>query len=241
MPFHAAPDLAAATLPSRRAVLALLPAAVGATLAGCAAPLPPVTWVRLPVDEPGAASAGLSPRTLAIRPAGDSLPRGGAPVDAAASAQIGAPVWQLMAPVALPGHLDRDALLLPQGSAGRLQAQGQVRWAEPLRDAVPRLLRLDLSRALGAPVWAAPLPPGLQPTHQLRVELLALDVQPGGRSVLLQARYSVADAQGRRAPRAGDLRLVVHATGTDADALVLAHRQALAQLATQLAALVWPS
>lgn len=178
------------------------------SLLGCAAPLPPATWVRLPVQA--------------------DVPRVPTP---------GADTWQLMAPVALPGHLDRDALLLPQGSAS-LRALGQVRWAEPLRDAVPRLLRLDLSQALGSTVWSAPLPPGLLPTRQLRVELLALDVGADGRSVRLQARYSVADAQGRTAPRAGDIRLDVAAADSSVDALVAAHRQAVAQLATQLAAQV---
>jgi hypothetical protein len=50
-------------------------------------------------------------------------------------------VWQLMAPVVLPGHLDHDALLVPHDGGGTLRAQTSLRWAEPLRDVVPRLLR----------------------------------------------------------------------------------------------------
>lgn len=75
-------------------------------LAGCASPLPPVQWVRLPDQSPGAATAPPPPAGVS---------------------------WQLMAPVPLPGHLDRDALLVPQGRAG-LQPLGGARWAEPLRD-----------------------------------------------------------------------------------------------------------
>ena len=67
-------------------------------------------------------------------------------------------VLQLLLPVALPEVLERDALVVAQGQAGVLALPGH-RWAEPLRDAVPRLLRQDLALLLGeARVWAAPPP-----------------------------------------------------------------------------------
>lgn len=180
-------------------------------LAGCASPLPALQWVRLPAE-----------------PAQRAAPLVAAPAHAGT-------VWQLVAPVALPGHLDREALLLPQGRAG-LQALGAARWAEPLREAVPRLLRLDLARALGAEVWAAPLPPGLRPTRQLRIELLAFDITADGLGVALQARWSVADATGATPPQLGNAAFVTAASGSDADALAAAHRQALATLAERVAA-----
>lgn len=176
---------------------------------GCASPLPALQWLRLPAQVPGLAAP--APR-LATGPA-----------------------WQLMAPVQLPGHLDRDALLVPQGSAG-LQPLGGARWAEPLRDAVPRLLRQDLGQLLGAPLWAAPLPPGVRPGRQLRLEIGALDVAADGRSVLLQARWSLADPAGATAPQLGEAAFSTAADGTDADALAVAHRRALWQLAQRIAA-----
>lgn len=207
---HAQPLLASP--PRRTALLATLVAVAGG-LSACSTPLPAIEWVRLPAEGP-------EPIAAAAAPAG-----------AAPS------VWQLVAPVALPGHLDRDALLVPQGAAG-LQPLGGARWAEPLRDAVPRLLRADLSRALGSTVWAAPLPPGVHPTRQLRVEFSALDVTPDGRGVSLQSRWSMADASGARAPRVGEAALVTAASGTDANALAAAHRLALQQLAQRIAAWV---
>lgn len=196
-------------MPTRRHLLcAALPGTVALLLGGCASGgLPPVRWVRLPADAPGAA------------------PATGAPVPG---------VWQLIAPVQLPGHLDRDALLVPQGVAG-LQGLGGARWAEPLRDAVPRLLRQDLEREFGTPLWTAPLPPGVRPTRQLRIELTALDVTADQRGVALAARWSLADAQGGSRPAVFDARFDTPAGGSDADALVLAHRQALAQLARRIA------
>jgi hypothetical protein len=198
--------------PWRRVAALGAPLAATLLLAACAGPaLPPAQWWRLPAEAappvPSAAAA------------------------AAPSAQ--APVWQLVGGVPLPGHLERDALLVPDAT-GALQPRGAARWAEPLRDAVPRLLRHDLARALGAPVWTAPLPPGVLPTRQLRVELLAFDVAPGARGVTLQARYSLTGPG--LAPRAGELAFSQRVEGGDTAALVQAHRDALATLAQRLAA-----
>ena len=172
-----------------RARIAALCCAIG--LSACAsAPAP--QWVRLPAATP--------PHT----------PEVNAPKAAASP-----PTWQLMLPVRLPDYLDRDALLVPQGQAG-LQALPGYRWAEPLRESVPRLLRQDLAALLGeSQVWTAPLPPGLLVQHQLRVELLELQADAERLSVLLRARRVLAvdaSAHEARAPegsqryRAGDLR-----------------------------------
>jgi hypothetical protein len=195
-------------MPTRRLLLiAALPFAAP-LLDGCASGSPPpLRWLRLPAEPP---EPGLPPA---------------APVPG---------VWQLMAPVQLPGHLDRDALLVPQGAAG-LQGLGGARWAEPLRDAVPRLLRQDLEREFGTPLWSAPLPPGVRPTRQLRVELLAFDVAADQRAVQLAARWSLADAAGGTRPTLSESRFTTPAAGSDADALAMAHRQALAELARRIA------
>ncbi len=187
------------------AVLALL-------LGGCGSgPLPPLQWIRLPAQSPD----------MSMVPAEIAAP----------SATM---VWQLMGSVGLPGHLDRDALLVPQGRAG-LQPLGSARWAEPLRDAVPRLLRQDLVRQLGAPLWVAPLPPGVVPTHQLRLEIAAFDVAADARSISVQARWTLADAKGTVAPRVFDAAFNTAAAAPDADALAAAHRLALWQLAGRIA------
>lgn len=194
---------------SRRHWLAMLGAGTLAALAGCISgpTLPPAHWVRLPA-QPTA-----------------PLP---------APTQASAHVWQLVLPLDVPGYLERDALLVPQGEAG-LQPLAGVRWAEPLRDAVPRLLREDLATLLGTPIWVNPLPAGVRPTRQLRVEVLQLDVVPGRTGVALHARWSVADPQGRTPTRSGEARISQPAMATDADALVLAHRAALARLAEAIA------
>jgi uncharacterized protein len=199
---------------SRRACLPWL-LSLPIVLGACAGPaLPTPQWWRLPAEAaPPAAPAAVPTRE----------------------------VWQLVGAVALPGHLDRDALLVPvAGSAARLQPREAARWAEPLRDALPRLLRADLASALGAPLWTAPLPAGLQPTRLLRLELVAFDLQPGLRGLQVQARYTLASAGlagTGLAPRAGEIAFVQAVTADETEALVLAHRAAIATLAQRLAAL----
>lgn len=209
---HLPPRSASSMSAVRLALAASLAAMSAALLLACASPLPALTWVRLPADAPGAE-----------------------PPTAAATREV----WQLMTPVALPGYLDRDALLVGAGTAS-LQPLGGARWAEPLRDAVPRLLQRDLTRVLGVPLWMAPLPPGVLPTRQLRVALDALDVLPDGSGVRLQARWTVADPQGAAAPQVAMADFVTPAAASSADALAAAHRLAIWQLAQRIAAGVAP-
>ena len=185
--------------------------ALAITLAGCASPAPPLRLYNLAVAPPPGVAA---PAAAAATAAGDT--------------------WQL-APLRLPAYLDRDSLLMPAGGS-QLQPLDGHRWAEPLRDALPRLLQEDL-RALRGParVWAAPLPAGLVIQRQLAVELLALDVMPDRAGVHLRARWTLADPTGATAPQVGQADLRATATSGEPGALVAAHRLALWQLAERIA------
>jgi uncharacterized lipoprotein YmbA len=166
-----------------------------------------------------------APQLYTLRPAPP------VPVEAVPGTQV----LQLMLPVVLPELLERDALWLPQGQAG-VRALASHRWAEPLRDAVPRLLRQDLAALMGeARVWVAPLPAGANITRQLRVEVLVLQVNADQRGVTLQARWTVSDPGGRVAPVVQNTQVSVPATASEPDAWVVAQRLALWQLAVQVA------
>ncbi len=185
-----------------------LPLLVVALLASCASPVPPPALYQLRAAPP--------------------VP---VPVQALASTQV----LQLLLPVAVPEALHRDTLLVPQGQGG-VKALAGHRWAEPLADAVPRLLRQDLSALLGdSRVWAAPLPAGVAITRQLRVEILALQATPDRSAVLLEARWTLSDPAGRTAPQVQTTQITAPSIGTDADALAAAHRLALWRLAEQVA------
>ena len=194
-------------------------------LAGCAGPaLPPIRLYTLHLALPPAlapAVIGTAGVTASAVPVAGSTPATG--------------TWQL-APLRLPAYLDRDALLLPVGSS-HLQPLDGHRWAEPLRDALPRLLQEDLRTLRGpAQVWAAPLPAGLRIDRQLAVELLALDVTPDRAAVHLRARWTLADPTGALALQVGQADLRAAAAGSEPGQLVAAHRLALWRLAERIAA-----
>lgn len=220
----------------RRALLCLMGVGAGATalgpLAGCAASaVPPTTWLRLAADWPPSAGQGTAA-------SGSPNATGGPSATGNPAAQSGE-VWQLMQPLPLPAHLDRDSLFLPQGADGALvRPLAGARWVEPLRDAVPRLLREDLSRRMGGqPLWVAPLPPGLAPTRQLRVEITTFEIGGDGRTLATWARWSIADARGARPPVAHETRFGTPAARPEAaESWALAHRQAIVALAERIAA-----
>lgn len=144
------------------------------------------------------------------------------------------PTWAL-GPVVLPDYLDRDAIVRTSGLASLVSNTGE-RWAESLRDAVPRLLQQDLARLRGTDsVWRMPMPPGVVAERQLRVEIQRLDADSAGRSVVLQARWTLIDPSGASKPVVAERRIEVSVAGADTDALVSAHRAALWQLAQAIA------
>jgi len=143
-------------------------------------------------------------------------------------------VLQLIS-VTLPEVLERDALVLAQGQSGVQTLPGH-RWAEPLREAVPRLLRQDLALRMGdARVWAAAVPAGVVVTRQLRVEVLLLQTAADRNAVQLQARWTLSDPLGRTPPLVRMTQLSVPSSSGTPDAWVVAHRLALWQLSEQVA------
>lgn len=195
-----------ATSPSRRARLAATITLASALMAGCASS-PPVRLFQLRAEPP-----------VAVGPL--AIPSGW--------------TWQL-ASVRLPEYLDRDALVVPVGQSG-LQAHSTERWAEPLRNAVPRLLRTDLASLLGEDrIWTAPLPAGVVVTRQIRLDVLAFEPVADLSAVRLRARWTVLDTTGATPPRNESAELIAPARGHDTDSLVSAHRLALWRLAERLA------
>jgi len=193
--------------PAFSALSALL---LSAWLAGCASSAPPPRFYRLALDTPTAAT---------LAPA--AAPRPGA--------------WLLQLPVRMPEYLERDALWLPTGGSDLTPLPDQ-RWAEPLREAVPRLLRHDLAQLLGNDkVWSGSAPTGVAVAGTLKLELLALEATPERNGVRLSARWSLVDPLNKQPPQVGQADLLAPSAGPAPGQLVDAHRLALWQLAQQLA------
>ena len=193
-------------------VMAPTAAAISLLIAACssAPQAPPPQYYQLRLDAPAVADRSTTPASAGI--------------------------WQLMSPIRLPEYLERDVLWLPVGEAG-LQPLPGHRWAEPLDEAVPRILLHDLAQLHGAgQVWSGSVPSGVTISRQLRVQVLDLSAAPDRRSVKLSARCSVSDPQHGVPLRILEIQLSVPSTGVEPDALVAAHRLALWQMAREIAA-----
>lgn len=148
--------------------------------------------------------------------------------------------WVLSPQVRLPELLDRDELLVGEGSAG-LRPLPEARWAEPLRDALPRLLADDLWRL------RQPYPVSLGKPHAPEGESLRLVVQVdewlarpegGGLLLKLRARWHWLPLQapaGTTLPAPGSAELSVPSSA-QADALADAYRRSVTLLATRIVA-----
>ena len=148
--------------------------------------------------------------------------------------------WVLSPQVALPELLDRDEILVGEGSAG-LRPLPEARWAEPLSEALPRLLAEDLWR-LRQPY---PVTVGKQNTPD--GESLRLIVQvdewlarpdSSGLQLRLRARWHWLPLQapaGTALPPPGSADLSLPCS-MQADALADAYRRSVMQLAARIVA-----
>jgi uncharacterized protein len=185
-------------------------ACVAGALGACSSTSAPLRWYRLP-SEP---------------PAGEPAPR------AAAGAASGAAVWELNPALPMPELLGRDTLLVEEGDAGIRLLHGH-RWAEPLRDALPRLLRDDLARFVPG-LWTGPAAPNAALAGRVQVELLALQGSLPRRQVVLAARWVVTSGASAP-PRAYRADETVPWTEASPESLVVAQRVAMWRLAQRIA------
>jgi len=203
-------------LPSRRQGLCTLLAFAAAALAGCATR-----------DTPARRLYGLT---------------GTPPLPPEAKPGQDGRAWVLSPQIALPELLDRDEILVAEGSAG-LRPWPEARWAEPLRDALPRVLAEDLWR-LRQPY---PVALGGTPQSDASGESLRLVVQvdewlarPEGTGLQLHLRahwhWTPLHAPANTAlPVAGRAELTVPCAG-QADALADAYRRSVMLLAARIVA-----
>lgn len=184
---------------------------LGGGLGGCGTPAPPLRWYRLPTE----------------LPAGQTPP----------SPDPGVGVWALSPKLPMPELLERDTLLVEEGGAGIRLLQGH-RWAEPLRDALPRLLRHDLALWLPG-LWPSPVSPGVALTGLVQAELLALQGNLTTQQVRVAARWVITPgnaAPAGAAQRAMQADLSVPWADAGVGSLVLAQRAAMWRLAARIAA-----
>lgn len=148
--------------------------------------------------------------------------------------------WVVSPQLTLPELLDRSELLVAEGEAG-LRPWPEARWAEPLRDALPRVLADDLARLRQPyPVTLATPANGDVQSLRLLVQVDEWLARPDGSGLTLRLRArwhwaSLKAPPGTALPPAGQADLSLACTA-DADALAGAYRQSVLQLAARIVA-----
>jgi uncharacterized lipoprotein YmbA len=139
-------------------------------------------------------------------------------------------------PVGLPPAVDQQPIVVRRGGGGdaTLTLLETERWAGPLADELRGALAAQLGRRLGARDATGLGRPADLPLLRVKLEVRRFDSVPGAHA-LIEADWSLARSDRADAPRllCGSVQRV--AAGAGVDAVVQAHRQALAAIAAQIA------
>jgi len=137
----------------------------------------------------------------------------------------------LLRPLVLPGYLEAYPVVIGR-KGNTLIVSDKTEWAEPLTDAVARVLRDALSQRLDASrVLIAG--DGRIPDADLTVEFLTLDPQQG--ALRLDAKWSFSCTARDRASHGGRTSLDIPLEAATAPAVAAATADALGRLADVLA------
>lgn len=157
-----------------------------------------------------------------------------APPVAAAVRAVPAPYPFELLPVNVPAQVDVPQLVVRTGGQGMQLLDGQ-RWVAPLGDEIRGALSADLAQALGVADMSG-LPGNGKPRLRIMLDVRRFESVPGDHA-LIQAAWSLRLTGGSGGQGALACVSVASAkVGPGYDALVAGHQQALASLATRIAA-----
>ena len=135
-------------------------------------------------------------------------------------------------PVSIPASVDRNEMVLDLGG-NQVEISDDDQWAEPLRDAIPRVVAETLSRDLGTSrVLASRMAAGAPVDFRVSIEVQRFDSSLAG-GATIDALWTVTPRRGTA--RSG--RTVAHepVAAHDPGALAAAHSRALARIAGDIA------
>jgi uncharacterized protein len=139
-------------------------------------------------------------------------------------------------PVTLPAIVDRTQIVLNSGP-NRVTISEQSRWAEPLKENIPRVIAGDLAQLLGNDrVFAHPQAFVSDPDYRVLANIYRFDSIHGDAAVIdlqwiIRSKNNGAQIGGRTIRRET-------ANGNDFDSLVAAHERALAEVSREIAAAI---
>jgi len=154
------------------------------------------------------------------------------------AAAISATYHVVLGPVTIPEAVDRPQLVV-RHSAVRVVALEQERWAEPLREAVPRVL-VETMRNQSPSVSVTSLRTGVPVRADLRVivDVIRFDAVPG-QHVVIEARWWLRSSDGKAEREGTSLaRVTVQGGPQDYDALVAAEASGLAEIGADLSRII---
>lgn len=153
-------------------------------------------------------------------------PDPGAPPPAASTPSIS------VGPVSIPAAVDRNGMVFGLGP-NQVEISEDDRWAEPLRDAIPRVVAEALSHDLGTSrVLASRFASGAPVDFRVSIEVQRFDSSLAG-GATIDALWTVTPRKG--SARSG--RTLVHepVAAPDPAAVAAAHSRALARVARDIA------
>jgi len=137
-------------------------------------------------------------------------------------------------PVTVPEAVDRNQMVLRTG-ANQVEISEEHRWAEPLKDAIPRVIGETLSRELGTSrVLTSRSGAALPVDYRVAIEIQRFDSSLD-EGATVDALWTITTVQGG-ARRSGRTRVTEPAAARDPAALAAAHSRALERVAREIAA-----
>lgn len=138
-------------------------------------------------------------------------------------------------PATVPTIVDRPQIVLRTG-ANRVSLAEQSRWAEPLKDSIPRVIAGNLAQLLNADhVSAYPQAMSSDADYQVQIDVQRFESAPGD-AATIDILWSVQAAGETR--KEGRSLVREAAGGNDYDALVAAHDRALLAVSRDIASAI---
>ena len=151
-----------------------------------------------------------------------------------ALAPDGLPYRVEIGPVTVPAAVDRPQIVLRM-DANRVALQEQSRWAEPLKESIPRIVASNLAALLGDVQVAAESPDATVAADcRVKIDIQRFD-SVLGKAATLEVLWRMIDNGGGTATH-GRFLISEPVGGQGYDAIVAAHSRALAALSQEIAA-----
>ncbi len=140
-----------------------------------------------------------------------------------------------LGPLEVPGYLDRPQLVT-QSSEGKVKVDELSRWAEPLAEALPRVLTANVDALMDSVVVVSfPYGARMRADYRLAGRIIRFDADRSGTAVL-EAQWGVQDAQANNvlSPRRSRYTAQV-SSAQDPGAVVVAMNQTVAAFSRDIA------